>query len=243
MSQDQISAIRWYHSIDLGNGIITPGISNTAAQLRRFHIPQDLTGKTVLDIGAWDGFYSFEAERRGAKRVVATDSYCWSGQSWGSKEGFELARKILRSKVEDQNVDVMDLSPEKVGIFDVVLFLGVLYHLKHPLLALEKVFSVTKELLILDTHVDLLGSKRPAIAFYPGSEVNRDETNWSGPNPAAVLAMLKSAGFSRAKIVSPPTHVHSFPWRLAHAVRQRFFAHSPFWESFQQGRIAVHAWR
>jgi tRNA (mo5U34)-methyltransferase len=139
----------------------------------------------VFDIGAWDGFYSFEAERRGAKRVLATDSFTWSGQGWGSKRGFELARKLLNSKVEDLNIDVMDLSPEKVGMFDVVLFLGVLYHLKHPMLALERVFSVTKELLILDTHVDLLGSKRPAIAFYPGSEVNRDNTNWSGPNPAA----------------------------------------------------------
>jgi len=243
MSQDQISAIRWFHSIDLGNGVITPGIFDTAAQLPRFHIPDDFTGKTVLDIGAWDGFYSFEAERRGAKRVLATDSFSWSGQGWGSKQGFELARKILHSKVEDLNIDVMDLSPEKVGMFDVVLFLGVLYHLKHPMMALEKVFSVTKELLILDTHVDLLGSKRPAIAFYPGSEVNRDETNWSGPNPAAVLAMLKTAGFSRTKIVSPPAHVHTFPWRLAHALHQKFVEHEPFSESFQQGRIAVHAYR
>jgi tRNA (mo5U34)-methyltransferase len=243
MTQDQISAIRWFHSIDLGNGVITPGIFDTAAQLARFHIPEDLTGKTVLDIGAWDGFYSFEAERRGAKRVLATDSFSWSGQGWGSKQGFELARKILHSKVNDLNIDVMDLSPEKVGMFDVVLFLGVLYHLKHPMLALEKVFSVTKELLILDTHVDLLGSKRPAIAFYPGSEVNRDETNWTGPNPAAVLAMLKTAGFSRAKIVSPAAHVHTFPWRLVHALRQKFVGGEPFRESLQQGRIAVHAWR
>jgi tRNA (mo5U34)-methyltransferase len=243
MTQDQISAIRWFHSIDLGNGVITPGIFDTAAQLPRFHIPEDLRGKTVLDIGAWDGFYSFEAERRGAKRVLATDSFSWSGQGWGSKQGFELARKILHSKVEDLNIDVMDLSPEKVGMFDVVLFLGVLYHLKHPMLALEKVFSVTKELLILDTHVDLLGSKRPAIAFYPGSEVNRDETNWSGPNPAAVLAMLKTAGFSRTKIVSPAAYVHTFPWRLFHALRQKFVGNEPFRESFQQGRIAVHAWR
>jgi tRNA (mo5U34)-methyltransferase len=243
MSQDSSSAIRWFHSIDLRNGVVTPGIFDTAAQLPRFHIPQDLSGKTVLDIGAWDGFYSFEAERRGAKRVLATDSFAWSGQGWGSKRGFEFARKTLNSKVEDMNIDVMDLSPEKVGMFDVVLFLGVLYHLKHPMLALERVYSVTKELLILDTHVDLLGSKRPAVAFYPGSEVNRDETNWSGPNPAAVLAMLKTAGFSRAKIVSPPAHVHTFPWRLAHALRQRFVEHARFWESLQQGRIAVHAWR
>ena len=96
-------------------------------------LPASLEGLTVLDIGAWDGFFSFECERRGASRVVAADYYSWHGPGWGTKAGFQLAREALGSRVEDVDIDVMDLSPERVGTFDVVLFLGVLYHLRHPL--------------------------------------------------------------------------------------------------------------
>ena len=75
----------------------------------------------------------------------------------------------------------MDISAERLGTFDVVLFLGVLYHLRHPLLALERVFSVTKDLLILETHVDMLSTRRSALAFYPGRELEGDMSNWWGP--------------------------------------------------------------
>ena len=70
-----ISCINWFHTIDLGNGVVTPGDDNSPVKLKRLAFPPDLSGKTFLDIGAWDGFFSFEAERRGAARVLATDSY------------------------------------------------------------------------------------------------------------------------------------------------------------------------
>ena len=73
---------------------------------------------TVLDIGAWDGFFSFECERRGASRVVAADYYSWHDAGWGTKAGFQLAREALQSRVEDVDIDVMDLSPERIGTFD-----------------------------------------------------------------------------------------------------------------------------
>jgi len=69
----EVEKIRWWHKIDLGNGIITPGKSDTFKKIKGIGLPEDLTGKTVLDIGAWDGFYSFESERRGASRVLAID--------------------------------------------------------------------------------------------------------------------------------------------------------------------------
>jgi len=112
---------------------------------------------------------SFEAERRGASRVLATDRYVWRNSAMSGKAGFNFACAALHSKVEDMEIGVMDLSPERVGTFDVVLFLGVLYHLRHPLLALERVRSVTKTLLIMETHVDLPQIQRPAMAFYAGS--------------------------------------------------------------------------
>jgi tRNA (mo5U34)-methyltransferase len=196
-----ISGITWYHQIDLGFCVVTPGADNTLARMAMIGLPPDLRGQSVLDIGAWDGAFSFEAERRGADRVVAVDSFCWSGEGWGTKAGFECARRVLGSRVEDREIEVLDLSPDTVGVFDLVLFLGVLYHMKHPLLALERVASVCRRQLILWTQIDMANCDRPAAAFYPGTELNNDPTNWWGPNPAAVIGMLKTAGFSRAETV------------------------------------------
>jgi tRNA (mo5U34)-methyltransferase len=91
-----------------------------------------------LDIGAWDGNFSFAAQRHGAVRVLATDHFCWSGAGWGTKDGFDFANGKMKAGVESLEIDVPDISPEHVGTFDVVLFLGVLYHLRHPLLGLER---------------------------------------------------------------------------------------------------------
>jgi len=229
----------WYHRIDLGHGIITPGFDRTEDKLKRLELPKSLKGLTVLDVGAWDGFFSFEAERRGAARVLATDSFSWGQGGFATKAGFILARKVLNSKVEDMDIDVLDLSPERVGLFDVVLFLGVLYHMRHPLLALERVFSVTGKQLILETHVDMLWLRRPAAAFYPARELRGDPTNWWGPNPPAVIAMLKSVGYSTVRVVS----TYPLLYRLAKAARLRLEGRGSFLPSLSQGRIVVHAWR
>ncbi|HZI91681.1 MAG TPA: DUF1698 domain-containing protein [Thermoleophilaceae bacterium] len=236
--------VRWFHSIDLGHGLVTPGQDRDPRRLERMRLPADLSGRTVLDIGAWDGFYSFEAERRGAQRVLATDSFSWQLHGEGTgKRGFELAREALDSAVEDRDIDVMDLSPEEVGTFDVVLFLGVLYHLRHPLLALERVAAVTGDLLILETEVDLALGRRPAMAFYPGEELREDWTNWWGPNPAAVVAMLHAAGFASVEVVSP----NSLPYRMGRAGKRLTAAlrerHPGPLATAQQGRITVHARR
>jgi tRNA (mo5U34)-methyltransferase len=198
--QKAVSAIRWVHRIDLGQGVVTPGEWNTPEMLPRLHLPADLAGQSVLDVGCWDGFYSFDAERRGARRVLATDSFVWQT---GHKEGFLLARQALNSKVEDIDIDVLELSPERVGKFDVVLFLGILYHMKYPMLALERVAAVTQRLLVVETVIDLLYVPGKALAFYPGSELDQDDTNWFGPTPAAVEAMLHVAGFKRVERVWP----------------------------------------
>ena len=199
----EVEAIRWFHTIDLGGGVVAPGEDDTPAKLRTLGLPADLTGLSVLDVGAWDGFFSFEAERRGARRVVAVDPAAWREDQpeneWGTKAGFELARRVLGSRVEDLDLDLLDISPETVGRFDVVLFLGVLYHLLDPLPVLERVASVTDRLLILETHADLLGLRRPAMAFYPGAEVEGDGSTWWGPNVALLRALLGGQGFTRVK--------------------------------------------
>jgi tRNA (mo5U34)-methyltransferase len=239
--RDSVEALRWYHTIDLGHGIVTRGVDDTPLRLSRLDLPASLAGRTVLDIGAWDGFFSFEAERRGAARVVAADYYAWHGVGWGTNEGkagFQLARQSLNSRVEDLDIDVMDLSPERVGTFDVVLFLGVLYHLRHPLLALERIASVTRELLILETAVDMVGIRRPAMAFYPGRELGRDPTNWWGPNIPAVHGMLRDTGFQRVRTVTP---MPSAPYRLARAVAHRVRGKNRLASAFRQDRAVFHA--
>jgi len=232
--RQRAAGIRWFHRIDLGGGLITHGLDDSPAKLARLKLPVSFAGQTVLDIGAWDGFFSFEAERRGATRVLAVDSFCWSGAGWGKKAGFELAREALHSKVEDAEIEVLDLNPNRIGVFDVVLFLGVLYHMRHPLLALEKVAGVTTGLLVLETKVDLLTVQTPASAFYPAKELNSDPTNWWGPNPAALVAMLRVVGFDQVEIVDPP---RSWPSRALKALGQGGNA----WRDFRRDRVVIHA--
>jgi tRNA (mo5U34)-methyltransferase len=242
--QDEVAQIQWFHKIDFGNGLITPGIDYTSEKLAKIGLPADLRGQSVLDIGAWDGFFSFEAERRGARRVLAIDSFSWGGDGWASKAGFDLAHRILNSRVESRHLDVLDLSPAAVGKFDLVLFLGVLYHMQHPLLALERVASVATDQLILETHVDLLDCDRPAMAFYPGSELNRDPTNWCGPNPAMVEALLRTVGFREVKCHAGPFY---FPpptlrTQLRDLLRGTFRPAAQH-RVLRSPRMVFHAWR
>jgi tRNA (mo5U34)-methyltransferase len=189
-------AIRWFHSMDLGPGVRTQGVYDPARTLPRLRLPARLDGRRVLDVGAWDGFHSFEMERRGAD-VLATDSFSWSGDGWGTKDGFLLAREALGSSIRDLDIDPTDLTPAAVGgAYDVVLFLGVLYHLRDPVVALERLRAATSGLLVVETAVGMLLSRRPAAAFYPGSELDGDPTNWRAPNTAATVGMLRAAGFT-----------------------------------------------
>jgi hypothetical protein len=118
--------------------------------------------------------------------------------------------------------------------------------MRHPLLALERVAGVTAGMLILETHVDMTWTRRPAAAFYPGHELRLDPTNWWGPNPEAVVGMLRAAGFSRVEVVTPD----STPYRLARTLRRlpryaraaaRSRALPP--EHPAQGRAVFHAFR
>ncbi len=223
--------------------MVTAGVDDTPSRLSRIGLPATLAGKSVLDIGAWDGFYSFEAERRGAARVVATDHYAWHGTGWGTgkgKAGFELARQALGSKVEDVDVDVLDLSPERLGTFDVVFFLGVLYHVPNPLVALERVSAMTRDMLIIETVIDMIGIGRPAAAFYPGRELNDDPTNWWGPNEAAVAGMLRAVGFNSVETITPPP---SAPYRAARAVWHAIKGKNDLRSAFRQDRAVFHAFK
>jgi tRNA (mo5U34)-methyltransferase len=200
--RERAEKIKWYHTMDLGQGVITHGcIDQAKVTLPRIGLPESLAGRTVLDIGAWDGFYAFECERRGAEAVMAVDSYMWVPRpEFTGKAGFHLAHEAYKSRVYDQFCDVIDLDPRRTGRYDVVLFLGVLYHMRHPLLALERVAKLLAPggLLIVETHVvERNGS--PMMEFYPGSELGGDPSNWWGPNVSCASALLSAAGLARVR--------------------------------------------
>lgn len=229
----------WWHSIDLGDGVVTPGVKTSAwleAELARLDLG-DLRGKSVLDIGAYDGYHSFAAERLGAERVVAFDHFVWSvdlpgwtkyreeriaaglpvepaetlAQFWRPGElpgrrAFDLAHEALGSRVEVVVGDLLDYDLAKLGSFDVVLYLGVLYHVRHPLLALERLVRVTRGEAIIETQAAAFRShdRTPLTRFYEGDELNHDPSNWWTFNEAALLAMCRAAGFDRSELLHAP---------------------------------------
>jgi tRNA (mo5U34)-methyltransferase len=208
--ENDFSHIQWWHSIDLGDRW-TPGQKSREMLEAEANLifQKGIAGKTVLDIGAWDGFFSFEAERRSASRVLATDHFCWSGPGWGTREGFDYAHRCRQSKVEARDIDLPDLKPATVGVWDVVLFLGVLYHVKDPYSALEAVAKLAKETLIVETVTALNDFPEAVARFYYLDELNKDPTNFWAPNTKCLEAMLLEIGFPRVEIVQNPTVAHN----------------------------------
>jgi len=192
--------IRWYHSIHLPDGSITNGIDKSDLRYNLLRSQWEnqvyFRGRSVLDVGAWDGYFSFKAEELGAERVLATDHYCWSGNGWGNKEGFDFAKRYRNSEVEELDIDIQDLSPESVGRFDISLFLGVLYHRIDFFSALAAVASVTHHQILIETALDKeIDQTIPLVKFYPFREYNNDPTNWFVPNHKTMEAMLAVLGF------------------------------------------------
>jgi tRNA (mo5U34)-methyltransferase len=202
----------WFHNLKLGPVQTAPAhpLGDYPSQKwdRFAHaLPADLTGKTVLDIGCNGGFYSLELKRRGAHRVVALDS-----------DHRYLAQARFAAEVTGLDVEFHQLSVYEVGRlaerFDVVLFMGVLYHLRYPLLALDLIHQhVAGDLLVFQSMLrgsaDVAqvstdyGFDQRAVFDQPGYPVlhfverryAQDPTNWWIPNRACAEAMLRSAGF------------------------------------------------
>ncbi|HLH73620.1 MAG TPA: hypothetical protein VKX96_10080 [Chloroflexota bacterium] len=164
----KLSDIDWYHTIDLGNGIVTPGFVDHRDQVKLYGLPDSLAGKRCLDVATFDGFWAFELEKRGAAEVIGIDVYSlsdcdcplnWRSEYLGSRAndlkgfGFAYAKRVLNSKVQRKVLSVYDLSPEKIGTFDFVFMSDLLLHLREPLRALEALWTVTRgEAIIAETY-------------------------------------------------------------------------------------------
>jgi tRNA (mo5U34)-methyltransferase len=196
----------WFHAIELFPDFITPGWSNPRIdKLPWFGLPDDLTGMRVLDVGCAEGFFSFEAERRGAREIVSIDSFPESIRR------FNICRSAVGSRATPFLCNVYDLNPRAFGTFDYVFFFGVLYHLRHPILALEKILSVCTGTMLLQTLTMELAdhSDEPFARFYPfgmpsgpADKPLYDPTVFWVPNAACTQALVAHAGFSSPELLS-----------------------------------------
>ncbi len=284
--EEMAESVGWWHSIDLGHGVVTKGFKGPPEihqyELESLRLP-DLRDKTVLDIGAHDGFFSFEAERHGARRVVALDHYAWFldiqkyGQYWAEckergvvplpgpetpnwqpdklpgKRGYDTAHKALGSNVETVVGDFMTMDLEPLGTFDVVFFLGVLYHMENPLGSLRRVASLSNGVAIIETHAIVVpGYEHLELCeFYSSNQLGGDVSNWWGPNLKALEAMCRVAGFARVEVVRggssyvDTAHLKGSLYRktrsaVGHLVREfnRGWRKRP-----RHFRAVVHAWK
>lgn len=200
------SVHHWHHTIHFPQGIVSPGSYDPRQLFERLGLT-DLRGKRVLDVGTRDGFFAFACEKLGAE-VIAID------HTDGANTGFLAARRILGSSVEYVQANVYTLDPEKLGSFDVILFLGMLYHLRHPLLALDRLRAVARGLLFVESLVcdesiftglqqaQSLAKVAPGLVdipiaqFLPFGRFHPDWTNKWSPNIACLRALVEDSLFT-----------------------------------------------
>jgi tRNA (mo5U34)-methyltransferase len=194
----------WYHSIDLGNGIVTPGQCGPPnPNVLQIYDTLDFRGKKVLDIGCWDGLWSFEAEKRGAALVHAIDKV--DHRTHNEFLSIEIAHQALKSKViYRSDLSVYDVGELGVNDFDIVVFCGVFYHLKDPLLALARLRKVMKEggtiIIEGEIHPD---ESRSFAEFYYRDWLMNDPSNWWVPSLRCLREWVECSYFEIVQEIIP----------------------------------------
>jgi tRNA (mo5U34)-methyltransferase len=206
----------WHQRFELAPGIFSPGANDVDWLLHTAGVPTDLTGASVLDIGTTNGGAAFTLERRGASKVVATDIVD------PMHFGFEAIRSALGSNVEFRQLSVYELSRVMQEQYDYVVFWGVLYHLRHPLLALDNVRAMTAGTAYLETAVcdgelpELAETK--TVRFYRRDELGGDSSNWFAPTTSTLIDWCHTCGFEPTNAISWPTEAPTRAMVTASAV-------------------------
>jgi tRNA (mo5U34)-methyltransferase len=257
MTRDEIQARverlgPWFHCIDLGGGLLTKTKSAVGEPVEhprptwekvRACLPEDVAGRSVLDVGCNAGFYAVELKRRGAARVLGVDS------QRNLVRQAVFVRDLLGLDIEYRRMSVYDLDPRALGQFDVTLALGLVYHCKHLVLALEKLFAVTRELLVLETAIYPpekspgsftygVGGLQPllhplAYVENPG-EAKEAVYNWFLPGVEALAALLRNVGFDEVEVF-PATQDD----RAIFACRKRTAYPDSRWITYLAASLAV----
>jgi tRNA (mo5U34)-methyltransferase len=223
----------WYHTLELGDGVVTPGWFDLRPIVDRMPWP-DVRGKRCLDVGTWDGFLAFELERRGASEVVATDITDPTAWDWplrarklgpqvvssmaGEKNGmgFELARRALNSSVERIEVNVYDLDPDVHGVFDVVVCGDLMLHLRDPVRALEAIRGVCGGHFLSAEQVrpelSVLHPRKPVAHFLRG-----ENCQWWIYNRVGHRDLVATGGFSVERAAKP----YTIPLGVGHPSRSK----------------------
>jgi tRNA (mo5U34)-methyltransferase len=193
----------WHQRFELAPGVWTPGVSPVPWLCAAAKLPADLSGATVLDIGTTNAGTAFELERRGAARVVAVDIF---DPEWF---GVAALKELLGSSVEYVRTSVYELAERFPERFDLVIFWGVIYHLRHPLLALDNVRAVTGgeaslETAVCDAELPRRQRSRSLARFYRRDELSADPSNWFAPTVAALEDWCVSAGFEVERLGAWP---------------------------------------
>lgn len=211
---ERITSQGWYHTMELPGGIVTDGMFDHRSVLDHYGLPQDLSGRRVLDVGTYDGFFAFTFERCGAE-VVAVDvpgeeHLDWPAPLWRREDRrrhtsgrFELAHEALGSSVEKREMTVYDVSEEELGRFDLVFAGSLLIHLRDPVGALMRLFEVCDHELrlvaVVDPVLELL-SWWSGMARFQGTTPHM---TWWLPNRRALVEMVESAGFHHVRAGRP----------------------------------------
>lgn len=187
-----VASRRWHHTIDLGHGIVTPGLWSRAAQAHITTLMDriDFRGRHVLDVGTLDGQWAFEAERRGAASVLTIDV----AQPPHDADNFALARQAIDSDVHREIADVEDF--DRPGDFDLILFLGVYYHLKNPLRALANLARALSPGGMLAVEGEVGAGTEPTARFCHHTVHAGDPSNWWVPTVPCLREWVESAGFT-----------------------------------------------
>jgi tRNA (mo5U34)-methyltransferase len=205
--RQQVEKLTWVHSIDLGNGMVTPGLWGPPNPLiSRAFAEIDFNGRKVLDIGCWDGLWAFEAEKRGASEVVATD--CVSQRWNASQPTFQLAHRALDSKVTYYpDLSVYDISDKfQTKDFDIIIFCGLYYHLKNPLLALTRLRQVMRSESVIVIEGEAIYDERQSYAkFLYHTALYEDPSTWWIPTIACLREWVECSYFDIIRDYRKPT--------------------------------------
>lgn len=225
MTDDEIreaaASLPFFQRYEIRPGIWTPGVHDIPAHLDLIRLPDRLDGLDVCDLGTNDGALTWEAGRRGAARVVAADhptDWAMAGHGRSARDCFDLGYRATGSEAEVVAFDFDEPGWPDIGTFDVVLALGVIYHLKGPFPFLGRCAGLTRPggLVIVETHLADLGAEgRPLCEFYSRDQFNRDPTNYWGFNGRCVLDMLDAAGFAGGREVGRRPYAGIPGWRGA----------------------------
>ncbi|ARE41312.1 Methyltransferase type 11 [Rhodovulum sp. P5] len=199
-----------YHIIDLNGKVRTPGRVDRNQEFDYVGLTNaSLKGMRVLDVGALDGVLAFRAEKAGASQVLAIDVEDPAEQDWGwdgpapsfagkgeiKNRVFPALKTFFGSAVERKKKTVYDMTADADGMFDLIFFYGVLYHLRHPLLAFDRLRAVCRGAIVVETHVCNYDPYLPVCLFYGDDVLDNADSNWSGPTEACVASWMRDAGF------------------------------------------------